>query len=224
MALLLAVVVAVGTAAATAQAAPAGYGPYPPSPSPPSSPPAPSSYTLSVTKTGAGAGLVTSSPGGISCGEDCEEAYAGGISVTLTAVADAGSSFAGWGGACTGIGSCTVSMDAAKSVTAAFAAGTQPPDSTVQGSIAGTKLVVRAGKRVVRLSLTLSEDVDARLRLVRGGRVLAAKRVALTAGRRLVALRIPAVVAGGPATLRIALEDAAGNTKTAVRSVRVPPA
>jgi hypothetical protein len=40
--------------------------------------------------------------------------------VILSAVADAGSSFAGWGGACTGSGTCSVTMDAAKSVTATF--------------------------------------------------------------------------------------------------------
>lgn len=38
----------------------------------------------------------------------------------LNAIADAGSSFAGWGGACSGTGTCSVTMDAAKSVTANF--------------------------------------------------------------------------------------------------------
>jgi parallel beta-helix repeat protein len=44
--------------------------------------------------------------------------------VVLTAVADAGWIFTGWTGACTGPGTCSVTMDAAKSVTANFM---QPP-------------------------------------------------------------------------------------------------
>src|SRR2546423_11739795 len=40
--------------------------------------------------------------------------------VTLAAAADAGSSFAGWSGLCSGTGGCTVTMDADKAVTATF--------------------------------------------------------------------------------------------------------
>jgi len=40
--------------------------------------------------------------------------------VTLTAVPAAGSLFGGWSGACSGTGSCVVSMTAARSVTATF--------------------------------------------------------------------------------------------------------
>jgi hypothetical protein len=76
--------------------------------------------TLSVTRAGTGSGTVTSTPPGISCGSDCTEAYNAGASVTLTAAPDAASVFAGWSGACGGTGSCTVVMDAAKSVSATF--------------------------------------------------------------------------------------------------------
>ena len=78
------------------------------------------SYALTVSKSGSGGGTVTSSPAGITCGSDCSEAYASGTSVTLTAAAASGSTFAGWSGACTGSGACTVTMSAARSVTAAF--------------------------------------------------------------------------------------------------------
>ena len=76
--------------------------------------------TLTVSKDGTGSGIVTSAPAGISCGSDCSEAYNDDTSVTLTAVADLGSTFTGWSGACTSTGSCVVTMDAAKSVTATF--------------------------------------------------------------------------------------------------------
>jgi hypothetical protein len=69
-----------------------------------------------------GAGAVISSPAGISCGMDCTETLAAGSSVTLTAVPSSNATFAGWGGSCAG-GSltCTLTMDAAKTVTANFA-------------------------------------------------------------------------------------------------------
>ncbi|MCC6455251.1 MAG: M4 family metallopeptidase [Caldilineaceae bacterium] len=76
--------------------------------------------TLNATKSGTGSGTVTSSPVGISCGADCEEIYAGGTSVTLTAAAAADSRFGGWTGACSGAAACLVTMDANKSVDARF--------------------------------------------------------------------------------------------------------
>jgi M6 family metalloprotease-like protein len=78
-------------------------------------------HQLSVAKSGTGVGTVTSSPAGISCGAACSAEFAAGQSVTLTAAAASGSTFAGWGGACSGSSStCTVTMNAAKSATAAF--------------------------------------------------------------------------------------------------------
>ena len=41
--------------------------------------------TLTVTKSGAGSGTVTSTPSGIACGSDCTENYYTPVSVTLTA-------------------------------------------------------------------------------------------------------------------------------------------
>ena len=83
----------------------------------------PNSFTLSVTKAGAGSGTVMSSPSGINCGGTCSANYSGGTSVTLTASAASGSTFGGWSGACSGTGNCTVSMTAARSVTATFNTG-----------------------------------------------------------------------------------------------------
>ena len=85
--------------------------------SPPPSQPA----TLSVQVTGGGG--VLSDPGGIGCGTDCAEDYEVGATVTLTAVARRGHSFAGWGGACAVAGTeatCTVVIQADTEVTATF--------------------------------------------------------------------------------------------------------
>lgn len=87
---------------------------------------APTTFTLTVAKAGTGAGTVTSSPAGVDCGSDCSESYASGTSVSLTASASAGSTFAGWGGACSGTAACSVSMTAARSVTATFDSSTTP--------------------------------------------------------------------------------------------------
>jgi hypothetical protein len=80
----------------------------------------PGTFGLAVTKSGAGSGVVTSSPSGINCGSTCSASYSSGISVTLTATAASGSTFAGWSGACTGTGTCIVSMTTARNVTATF--------------------------------------------------------------------------------------------------------
>jgi hypothetical protein len=77
-------------------------------------------YTLAVAKTGTGSGTVVSTPAGVSCGSDCSQPYNSGTTVVLTADTATGSRFGGWSGACTGTGSCQVTMNAARSVTASF--------------------------------------------------------------------------------------------------------
>lgn len=77
-------------------------------------------FNLAISIDGPGTGTVASSPAGINCGTDCSESYPQNTIITLTASRATGSSFAGWSGACSGTESCTVTMDAAKSVTATF--------------------------------------------------------------------------------------------------------
>lgn len=56
------------------------------------------SFTLTVQKDGTGTGHVSSVPGGIDCGPVCAAALPAGIRVELSALADPGSAFAGFGG------------------------------------------------------------------------------------------------------------------------------
>jgi len=77
-------------------------------------------FQLTVSTAGAGGGRVTSMPAGIDCGALCTADFPYRTLVTLTAAADARSTFGGWAGACSGLGSCVVSMDRAKTVTATF--------------------------------------------------------------------------------------------------------
>ena len=95
------------------------------------------SYALGVSKTGAG--TVTSTPAGIDCGATCAATFKEGTSVTLTATPASGSTFAGWSGACAGTGGCTVTLDAAKSVTANF--NSPPAALTVTKAGTGTGVV-----------------------------------------------------------------------------------
>ena len=83
----------------------------------------PSSYSLNLSKSGAGSGTVSSSPAGISCGSTCSATYSPGTVVNLTQTPAAGSVFSGWGGACSGTGGCTVTMNGNQTVTAVFAQG-----------------------------------------------------------------------------------------------------
>lgn len=78
--------------------------------------------TLSVSVSGSGS--VISSPVGINCPGTCSAAFGTGISVSLTEIPVSGFGFSGWGGACSGVGTCTVVVNQAQSVTASFAQGT----------------------------------------------------------------------------------------------------
>jgi len=99
------------------------------------------SFTLTLTKSGTGTGTVASSPPGIACGASCSADFASGTAVSLTATPDPGSTFAGWSGACSGTGACSVTMDAAKSVSANFTASPGLFTLTVAKSGAGTGTV-----------------------------------------------------------------------------------
>ncbi len=75
---------------------------------------------LTVAPTGTGSGTVTSSPAGIDCGATCSTSVPEGTVVTLTAVPAAGSTFDGWGAACTGTALCTVTVSGATTLAPVF--------------------------------------------------------------------------------------------------------
>jgi mono/diheme cytochrome c family protein len=99
---------------------------------------------LRVMKTGLGSGTITSVPAGIDCGGDCDESYPGTTTVDLMAMEDTGSDFLEWRGDCSGGGTCTVPMNAARSVRAVFVpvpaipALSRSPDPSSGGLLAFT--------------------------------------------------------------------------------------
>jgi hypothetical protein len=82
--------------------------------------------SLEVSISGAGQGSVKSSPAGISCPGACKAELNSGRIVTLTATAAPGSAFTGWSGACTGSGTCQVTLSGPTAVTAQFAPAFTP--------------------------------------------------------------------------------------------------
>ena len=87
--------------------------------------------TLTVTDIGTGHGAVTDNLGQINCvttagaqSGTCSASYAVGTQVTLTATATAPSTFAAWGGACSGTSTCAITMTSSAAVSASF---TPPP-------------------------------------------------------------------------------------------------
>jgi hypothetical protein len=115
-----------------------------------------SQYALTVAKSGTGSGTVSSSPAGISCGATCSGSFASGTSVTLTASPDPSSTFSGWSGACTGTGVCTVTVNSALNVTAAFAIKTLTITASAgaNGSItpSGTVSVASGGSQTFAIT------------------------------------------------------------------------
>jgi uncharacterized protein YvpB len=79
-------------------------------------------FAITVVKTGEGSGGVESSPGGISCGDNCWGIFPYNTTVTLTATGDADSVFDGWSGACRGNDNpCVITLTKTSVVTAGFA-------------------------------------------------------------------------------------------------------
>jgi Divergent InlB B-repeat domain/FG-GAP repeat len=76
-------------------------------------------FTLTVSDNGAG--TISSSRSNVDCQTECSSSYLGGTRVALTATPQSGYVFAGWSGACSGTGSCVVTMSMAENVTATFA-------------------------------------------------------------------------------------------------------
>jgi Divergent InlB B-repeat domain len=139
----------------------------------------------------AGRGTVTG--GGITCGNGksvCRAQERQGSTVGLTATPAAGATFGGWGGACRGkLRTCTVEMDAARRVTAAFTGGSSG------GSRAGSAALSKIGAPVVAKT-AVGYEVTLRFRSAARGR---ARVRALRAGRLETGLAFTA--AAGPATV-----------------------
>jgi len=102
------------------------------------------SDVLTVTTSGLGTGQVTSSAGGISCGNggsDCAEEYDANLTFTLTATPVTGSVFDRWtGGPCTGqSGPCVVNLGGDTTIDARFEFASPPAGRIVAATLPGAR-------------------------------------------------------------------------------------
>ncbi|HEX3126214.1 MAG TPA: S8 family serine peptidase [Thermoanaerobaculia bacterium] len=90
---------------------------------------------LTVLKSGAGSGTVTSAPAGINCGPNCAAPFPDGTYATLTATPAPGSAFVGWNSSSCyyGNGPCQIYFYGDRQVTAYF--DVQPPDRALSNRI-----------------------------------------------------------------------------------------
>ena len=96
-----------------------------------------------LTVNTVGSGKITSSPSGIDCGTTCSTGFTDGTSVVLTATPSNDYSFAGWsGGACSGTGTCTMTIAGAQSVTATFNPPARPSVPLEVAAVAGNQKVL----------------------------------------------------------------------------------
>ena len=99
-------------------------------------------HALAVSLAGSGSGAVSDGTGNIACPSTCSHAYTANTLVTLTATPASGSSFAGWSGACSGIGTCQVRMSADMAVTATFTPSGPPAPGAPSPVITGAPTAV----------------------------------------------------------------------------------
>jgi hypothetical protein len=140
-------------------------------------PPAPQ-VKLTVIKAGSGRGYVGGS-GGIDCGPTCSALEGPGAKVQLTALADAGSTFSGWSGACTGAGPCSLTMSGSLTITARFERPTARVTALASRALRGTTAQLRyrlvnakkghhEGMKVLARGRLVANTVRARSRLAAG--------------------------------------------------------
>lgn len=118
-------------------------------------------YTLTLAVSGAG-GSISASPGAV-CPGNCSQDFAGGTVVTLTPTPDSGALFSGWSGACSGAGSCQVTMNTAKSVTATFVWDNNVKNSTTgttYGLISEVYALLAGGETLMVRGIDFNESLD----------------------------------------------------------------
>ncbi len=104
----------------------------------------PDAYNLNIDNIGNGDGHVYMLEFDMSCysPDDCDWPLEQSLTYLLEPVADNGSQFIEWGGACSGNGNCLVTMNSAKNVTAEFSLVANPAQLTVVKDLASPSLEV----------------------------------------------------------------------------------
>jgi Divergent InlB B-repeat domain len=171
---------------------------------------------IRVVKSGPGRGTVESSPGGISCGSDCDERFVEGTNVTLRAVPDETSHFESWSGPCSGAGVCRFTVSAARDVEARFGL-------CASGAVRSFGAAAKRNPRRVLVRVQLAGGASARVRLRHSGRLIATKTFpGLQLGARRLSVQVPSRAPSGRYTVALRLADLCGSTRTITQKVNVP--
>ena len=170
---------------------------------------------LTVHRDGAGSGTVSSSPGGIACGTSCAGTFARGSEVVLTAAPDGGSTFAGRSGACAGSSpTCRRHADGRRRRDRHVQPhGGPAADRRADGRLGALEVLhPKTGRRVI-VMFRVSLAASARLRLLKGTRIVTGRTRAVKAG---AALGQPgrAAQAHGRCSLQLRLKDGRGRVRT----------
>jgi hypothetical protein len=177
-----------------------------------------SQYGVSVARTPGG--QITSVPSGIKCGDTggCVAAFSEDTTVQLTATADPGYWFQGWGGDCSGTGACSVVMDATRPVIARFG-------RCAASAVSSFDISVTRRPRRVTVGLKLAGTADLSVRLRKGVQTIGSPvRRNAAVGPTTLQLNVPARAPRAPYALyrvEVKLLDACGTARTLTRPVNV---
>lgn len=131
-------------------------------------------HTLTVNKSGTGSGTVTSTIQGINCGDDCNEIYLSGTSITLTAKPLSGATFSSWNGCDSSSGTtCHVTMTSDRNIIANFTQTSVnlmiPNGSEVIPSGSSYEVQWRAPSKAVKFNLLYSNNNGLTWIMIAGG-------------------------------------------------------
>lgn len=173
-----------------------------------------------VVEAETGYGFITSDPPGVNWPTNRGAHFPAGTQVTLTAVPQNTSFvFNGWMLGCSGTGPCTVTVNGRTEVRALFGTPVAP---TPPATISRVAVVKTKAGRVVRVTLAVRRGAAVTTQLRKNARTVVSRTASLTAGTRLVTLKVPRRTKAGLYSVRVLMRDAENRTFSASRSVRLP--
>ena len=173
-----------------------------------------------VAQPETGYGYITSDPPGVDWPTNRGAHFPAGTQVTLTAVPqNASFVFNGWMLGCGGTGPCSVTVTGRTEVRALFGTPVAP---TAPATISRVAVVKTRTGRVVRVTLAVKRDAAVTTQLRKNARTIVSRTASLTAGTRLVTLKVPRRTKAGLYSVRVLMRDAENRAFSASRSVRLP--
>ena len=142
-------------------------------------------FQLSVSKSGTGSGVITSTPSGINCGSDCQEACYEGETMLLSGTPSIGHELTSWGGHADCVDG-VLSMNGARACTATFSPCSSQSVVDVLGEIAGPS--TRSACNHLRLGPDLRITETGALTAAAGNTVTLYNGFRLEAGGRLTVI------------------------------------